>query len=206
MKEVIKFHYNKIINSSALNFFKLKKNEYFLVSFHREENVQYQKLQNLNQILEYLSNTFNYPIIFSTHPRTKKIIKKLGIKFNKKVKLIKPLSFTDYNNLQLNSYLTLSDSGTISEEASILKFNALNLRENHERHEAMEEAVVMMIGTDMRLLKNSLKIFSNKKMISKFSNFPNKVFDYDIENVSYKIPRIIISYINYVKTNIWKQY
>ena len=143
------------------------------------------------------------PIIFSAHPRTRKMIESKKIKLNNKIVITKPLGFIDYNSLQINSKTVLSDSGTISEESSILNFPALNIREAHERPEAMEEAFVMMVGLNCDRIVQGISILENQK--NEKRELLRKVYDYSMPNVSEKIIRIIISYTDYVKRVVWNQ-
>ena len=153
--------------------------------------------------LNLIAEEFNFPVIVSTHPRTRKMIDKSKINTNSKIKFLKPLGFNDYNNLQMNSYAVLSDSGTISEESSILNFKALNIREAHERPEAMEEASVMMVGLNSeRILQGIYHLDNQKTGNERNFNIPS---DYKKNNVSEKVTRIIISYIDYVNHNVWKK-
>jgi len=204
MFEVIKKHKSKIQKSKILNKLKLKKQKYILVSCHREENVD--NLKNFKKLIEslnYLSETYKFPIIFSTHPRTRKIIKKRKPNLNKLIKLIEPLGFTDYNNLQINSFVVLSDSGTISEESSILNFRALNIRESHERPEAMEESTVILSGLDYNRISQGIESIKDQEIGDKRNI--SLVSDYNVPNVSIKIERIILSYINYVNRVVWQK-
>ena len=202
MKEVLDYYKEKILKSKILNKLNLEKNEYYLVSIHREENVDCEEnLTKINKILNKLSQTYKLPVIFSTHPRTKERIKNL--KFDKNIKFIKPLSFTEYNSLQINSKVVISDSGTISEESSILNFNAINLRETHERPEAMEEASIILSGLNEERFFQALDIvISNKQENSQRLKL---VQDYNVDNVSEKILRIIISYTDYINNFTWKK-
>lgn len=201
MKEVISSKLNDVENSDILNRLFLEKNEYFLVSTHREENINNIKnFTNLIETLNYIGEEFKKPVIISAHPRTQKMINDQNIKFNKFVKIIKPVGFNDYISLQMNSRAVLSDSGTISEESSILKFNALNIREAHERPEAMEEASVMMVGMDKIRVMQGLKVLEKQE-----KNTLNIVKDYSYENVSEKVLRIIISYTSFIKRTVWKE-
>ena len=200
MYEVIRHNENKIQASTILDNLKLEKQKYFVVSAHREENIENPKsLKIFIDSLDKIINIYGFKIIFSTHPRTKKAIKKNKLKINNKISLIKPLCFTDYINLQQNSLVTLSDSGTISEESSILNFKALNIREAHERPEAMEEASVPLVGfsTD-RILQGIEHLLSSKTKT-------NIVSDYSMPNVSEKVVRIILSYTYYVNRVVWKK-
>jgi len=204
MFEVIKKHKSKIAKSKILNKLKLKKQKYILVSCHREENVD--NLKNFKKLIEslnHLAEKYKYPIIFSTHPRTKKIIKKRNPNLNKLIKLIDPQGFIDYNNLQINSFVVLSDSGTISEESSILNFRALNIRESHERPEAMEESSVILTGLDYKRVLQGIGSVKNQETGNKRNI--SLVSDYNIPNVSIKIERIILSYINYVNRVVWQK-
>ena len=201
MLEVINFYSDKINNSNILQKFSLKKNNYFLVSCHREENINDDiNFSGFINTLERLATDYGLHILVSTHPRTKKQIDKKNIKLNKLVNLIKPLGFFDYIFLQMNAKVVLSDSGTISEEASILNFAAINIRENHERPEAMEEASLIMTGFNYERISQSINLLENQKKDSlKF----RVVFDYNINNVSKKVVRIIHSYLDFVNKNTW---
>ena len=204
MFEVIKKHKVKITKSKILNKLKLKKQKYILVSCHREENVD--NLKNFKKLIEtlnHLAEKYKFPIIFSAHPRTKKIIQKRKPKLNKLIKLIQPQGFIDYNNLQINSFVVLSDSGTISEESSILNFRALNIRESHERPEAMEESSVILTGLDYKRVLQGIGSVKNQETGNKRNI--SLVSDYNIPNVSIKVERIILSYINYVNRVVWQK-
>ena len=173
------------------------KGRYFVVSAHREENIAEERhFLNLVECLNEIANEYKLPIIVSTHPRTRKMIEKKGVKFNKLVKLMKPMGLTEYLALQLNAKAVLSDSGTISEESSILGFKALNLREAHERPEAMEEAAVMMVGQNKERILQALKHLDVAKPC-------RKVYDYSMPDVSEKVVRIIVSYADYIKRRVW---
>ena len=204
MMEVLNFYKNKIENSSILTDLNLKKQSYFVASFHREENIDSKNFQKIIEILNSLSEIYKLPIIVSTHPRTKNKLKENKYKLNKKIRLLKPQSFTDYINLQMNSKTVLSDSGTINEESSILNFPALNLREAHERPEAMEEASVMMTGVNSNRVAQAMEILSSERKNT--DRILNLVNDYNVINVSEKIIRIIISYTDYVNRKTWKKY
>tara|TARA_B100000963_G_C22531866_1_gene627981 strand:- start:74 stop:1204 length:1131 start_codon:yes stop_codon:yes gene_type:complete len=201
MKEVINQNIQKINSSEILKKLNLKKDGYFSVSFHREENIESKNLIQFIEVLNSISKKYGLPIIFSTHPRTKKRLSDLKITFNKLIHLIKPINFSDYNFLQINSLVSLSDSGTISEESSLLKFRAINLRDSHERPEAMEETSVIMTGTNLERIIQSIDLIKNQKM----DNILNDVVDYSPDNVSIKVERIILSYTDYVNKMIWKK-
>lgn len=199
MYEVLNSRHESIENSDILTKLKLEENNYFVVSAHREENINSEKnFNDLVKSLNAIAEKYNIPIIVSTHPRTKLIIEKNNIVFHKKIQLIKPLGFNDYNQLQINSKVVLSDSGTISEEASILGFKALNIREAHERPEAMEETSVMMVGLSKERILQGLRVLSTQNRETLL-----RVKDYTSPNVSEKIIRIILSYTNYVNRVVW---
>ena len=203
--EVLEHYRNKINKSNILKTLKIEKQNYFLVSAHREENIDSEiNFSKLIKILNKISRTYNKPVIVSTHPRTQKRINKLNVKLHNKINLIKPLSFTDYNKLQINAHAVLSDSGTINEESSILNFPALNIREAHERPEAMEEGAVMMVGLEVERVVQALSLLNTQKRGKERSL--DIVEDYNVFNVSDKIIRIIYSYADYVNRNVWKCY
>ena len=205
MFEVLNYYKDKIDGSNILEELNLKQGKYFLVSSHREENIDSERnFKNLCNVLNVIAETYDLPVIVSTHPRTKKKIDSVNIKFHKHIQFLKPLGFTDYNKLQLLSKTTLSDSGTINEESSILKFPALNLREAHERPEAMEEANVMMVGLNSTRVLQALKVLEEQSNSNKA--ILRDVADYTIPNVSSKIIRIMHSYKDYVQQNTWKNF
>jgi len=199
--EVIEKYKHKIESSNILKKLKLKKEQYFLVSAHREENINSSNFINLVESLNLIAVTYKLPIIISTHPRTRNKINDTGVKFNKLIQLMKPMGFHDYNHLQKYSKAVMSDSGTISEESSIMNFPALNIREAHERPEAMEEASVMMVGLNPDRILQGLRIILNQKRGMERTVFP--VADYSKSNVSEKVLRIIVSYTDYIKRNVW---
>ena len=203
MLEVLNFYNKKIASSKILDELGIKKNNYFVVSIHREENINSKNFLKIAEILNILEKKYNIPIIVSTHPRTRNKIKELNYKFEEKIRFLKPLSYSNYVNLQINSKAVLSDSGTINEESSILNFPALNIREAHERPEAMEEASVMMTGVSLERIIQAIDILSFQKR--GYDRTLKLVQDYDINNVSEKILRIIHSYTDYIKKNIWKE-
>ena len=199
MYEVIKSKLDDINNSDVLNKLNLEKGKYFVVSAHREENINSEtNFMNLVESLNAIADKYNFPVIVSTHPRTRKMIEEKGVKFNPLVNLLKPLGFNDYVKLQIESKAVLSDSGTISEESSILKFRALNLREAHERPEAMEEASVMMVGLKKERILQGLEILETQE-----KDTLREVYDYSMPNVSDKVLRIILSYTDYINRNVW---
>ncbi len=202
MREVLNFYDKKIKNSKILRKLNLKKNNFYLVSAHREENIDNdQMFSNFIDILNYLSKYSKHEIIVSTHPRTKKKIDKSNYKLDKKINFLKPLSFSDYNKLQLNAKVVLSDSGTISEESSILNFPALNIRETHERPEAMEEASVMLVGLNKDRIIQALSILDHQR--SGIKRDLDLVKDYSSTNISKKVSRIILSHIDFVNKKTW---
>jgi UDP-N-acetyl-L-fucosamine synthase len=202
MFEVLNFYKESIEKSDVLTELELIKGNYFVISAHREENINSERLfLNLVDILNNLAELNNMPIIVSTHPRTRKMIESKQVKFHPLVKLMKPLSFSAYNKLQKNAFAVLSDSGTISEESSILDFPALNIREAHERPEAMEEASVMMVGMNKERILQALEIL--KTQISGKQRTLRPVDDYSMPNVSDKVVRIILSYTDYIKRVVW---
>lgn len=204
MKEILDFYKDKIESSDILKKLNLKPEKYFLVSAHREENVDSkQKLKQMITMLDDLSKEYKLPIIFSTHPRTKERLKSLKFKMSNKIKFMKPFAFTDYIYLQMNSKCVLSDSGTITEESSILKFPALNLRDAHERPEGFEEAAVIMTGINKDRVFQSLRILESD-IQSNFSSMKT-VNDYNIDNVSEKVVKIIQSYIDHVNEFVWRK-
>jgi len=183
----------------------LKHRNYFVVSAHRQENIESEKnFKDLVRTLNGMSTKYKLPIIVSTHPRTKKMIAKTKVKLNKNVKLIKPLGFMDYVYLQKNAKVTLSDSGTINEESSILNFPALNIREAHERPEGMEEGAVMMVGLNFERIQQAINILKSQTYGDERAL--NIVSDYNISNVSQKVVRILHSYTDYVQRVVWKKY
>lgn len=205
MNEVLGHYRAKIEASDVLDRLALKAHEFFVVSAHREENIDSDRnFGNLVQILNQVAETYDMPVIVSTHPRTQKRVDAMGAQFHPKVQLLKPLGFSDYNKLQLMAKTVLSDSGTINEESSILNFPALNLREAHERPEGMEEAAVMMTGLSVERVMQGLAILESQPRGEQ--RLLRQVADYSMPNVSDKVLRIIHSYTDYVNRVIWKKY
>lgn len=205
MYEVLAHYRPKIDKSTVLKKLGLTKHRYFVISAHREENIDTKKnFKNLVETINQLAAQHGMPVIVSTHPRTRKRIEAEGITFHKLVKLMKPLGFSDYVRLQRDAAATLSDSGTITEESSILNFPALNIRQAHERPEGMEEGAVMMVGLEPDTVLNALAIILKQPRGDHRLLLP--VGDYTVPNVSDKMVRIIHSYTDYVRRVVWKQY
>lgn len=204
MYEVLHQYLPKVEKSTILETLGLKKGEYFVVSAHREENIASEKnFFNLVEVLNTVAAKFGFPVIVSCHPRTRKMIEKHNVQFHEQVRLMKPMGLSDYLALQVNSKTVLSDSGTISEESSILNFRALNIREAHERPEAMEEASVMMVGLNPERVMQGLVQLQYQKIGSERNFRP--VADYSMPNVSDKVVRIILSYTDYIKRVVWSE-
>ena len=175
-----------------------------MVSIHREENINSKNFFKISEILNTIANKYNIPIIFSTHPRTRKKIEESKYNFSNHIRFLRPQNLSNYLKLQINAKTVLSDSGTINEESSILNFPALNIREAHERPEAMEETSVMMTGINCERIIQCLEILSMQEKDG--SRNIKLVNDYNVENFSEKILRIIMSYTDYTKKNVWKEY
>jgi len=204
MFEVLNHYLPSIESSDVLERLGLEEGKFFVVSSHREENINSEKnFQGLMDSLNLIAEKYNYPIIVSTHPRTRNMIDKKNIKMHENVQFLKPLGFNDYNALQMRSFAVLSDSGTISEESSTLNFRALNIRDAHERPEAMEEASVMMVGLNPERIMQGLVQLQYQKT-GKERNF-RPVADYSMPNVSDKMVRIILSYTDYIKRTVWRE-
>lgn len=204
MFEVLNYYLPNIQSSDVLERLGLKEGQFFVVSSHREENINNEKnFQGLMDSLNLIAEKYDYPIIVSTHPRTRNMIEKKNIQMHKNVQFLKPLGFNDYNALQMKSFAVLSDSGTISEESSVLNFRALNIRDAHERPEAMEETSVMMVGLSPERIMQGLVQLQYQK-IGAERNF-RPVADYSMPNVSEKMVRIILSYTDYVKRVVWRE-
>lgn len=199
MFEVLTNKLADIDSSNILEQLKLKKNQYFLVSAHRDENINSNNFLDLVETLNTIAKTYKLPIILSAHPRTRNMIKEKKVDFDPLVQVLKPLGFIDYNKLQINAKTVLSDSGTISEESSILNFKALNIRQAHERPEAMEEASVMMVGLKKERILQALTVLEQSTKVHR------TVYDYTMPNVSDKVLEIIVSYIDYVNRIVWSK-
>ena len=205
MFEVLNTYREGIENSDVLTRLKLKEFEFFVVSAHREENIDSDKnFLNLVESLNAIAETYQMPVIVSTHPRTQKRIDTMKVELHPLIELLKPLGFKDYNKLQVSAKAVLSDSGTINEESSILNFPALNIREAHERPEGMEEAAVIMTGLQKERIMQSLSIID--KQPRGVQRLIRQVDDYSMPNVSDKVVRIIHSYTDYVNRVVWKKY
>ena len=201
MFEVLHSRKEDIQKSDIIQRLGLEKGKYFVVSAHREENISSENnFMNLVDSLNTIAEKYQLPIIVSTHPRTMKMIEAKGIEFHQLVQTMKPMGFNDYNKLQLNAKAVLSDSGTISEEASTLNFRALNIRQAHERPEAMEETSVMMVGLEKERILQGLEVLETQD-----KDTLRKVSDYSMPNVSEKVLRIILSYTDYVNRVVWQK-
>ena len=205
MNEVLNYYLKDIKGSDVLDRLHLEKEKFFVVSAHREENIDSDfNFDKLILILNTIANKFDMPVIVSTHPRTQKRIDSSGALLHDNIQLLKPLGFNDYNKLQTSAKAVLSDSGTISEESSILNFPALNIREAHERPEGMEEASVMMVGLELDRVLQALSVLEDQSR--GHSRLLRQVADYSMPNVSDKVVRIIHSYTDYVNRMVWKKY
>lgn len=198
MKEVLDKNKENIDSSQVLKQLGLKPKEYFLLSAHREENLDNEK--NFNDLIESIDaicENYKFPVIFSVHPRTQKLIDSRGIKLNKLVRTMKPLGFADYNKLQQNAFCVISDSGTITEESSLLGFPAITVRQAHERPEGMDEGTLIMTGLEKDTMLDSIKVVTSGTM--------GIVKDYDADKVSQKVVRIIMSYTGYINRTVWEK-
>jgi UDP-N-acetylglucosamine 2-epimerase (non-hydrolysing) len=205
MAEVLAHYRESIDRSEVLKTLGLEPGQYFVVSSHREENVDSDaNFTRLVHVLNTVAEQYQLPVIVSTHPRTQKRVEAIGATFHANVRLLKPLGFSDYVNLQRSAKAVLSDSGTISEESSILNFPALNLRETQERHEAFEEGAVMMVGLDVDRVIQGLAVLADQPRGD--ARLLRQVADYSMPNVSDKMVRIIHSYTDYVNRVVWKKY
>lgn len=205
MFEVLAHYREKIDASDIVERLGLTRESFFVVSAHREENIDTSRtFAKLVAVLNGIAEDFGQPVIVSTHPRTRSRIEEEGIRFHEQIRLLKPLGFTDYVKLQVSARAVMSDSGTISEESSILNFPALNLREAHERPEGMEEAAVMMVGLDIDRVRQGLSVLERQPRGN--VRALNRVSDYSVPNVSDKIVRIVHSYTDYVNRIVWRKY
>lgn len=203
MFEILHHYEEKIDNSTILQSLNLAPYKYFVLSAHREENVDDPvRLSKLVDMLHTILEEYEYPIVFSIHPRTEARLLSAGITINPRIIKSKPLSFTDYISLQQQSFCVLSDSGTITEEAAILNFPAINIRETHERQEGMEQAAVVMTGFDSEIVHQAIKVAQRQRVNQELIN---PVYDYVQANTSEKVLRIILSYTNYINRKIWKK-
>ncbi len=205
MFEVLTHYADRIDGSDVLERLELTEREYFVVSAHREENIEDDRaFPRLVEILNRVAETYDRPVIVSTHPRTQKRIDAAGATFHARIRLLKPLGFHDYVRLQKSARAVLSDSGTITEESSILNFPALNIREAHERPEGMEEASVMMVGLNPDRVLQGLALIADQPRGE--HRGLRQVADYSMPNVSEKVVRIIHSYADYVRRVVWREY
>jgi UDP-N-acetylglucosamine 2-epimerase (non-hydrolysing) len=203
MFEVLSHYQASIAASDIITRLNLKEQQYFVVSCHREENVNSnEKFNGFIETLNLISDKYGYPIIVSTHPRTRKMLESKQLQARDNIQFLKPMGFNDYNALQMRSFAVLSDSGTISEESSILNFPALNIREAHERPEAMEETAVMMVGFNRDRIMQGLEQLA---VMNRHERVFRRVEDYSMPNVSEKMVRIIISYVDYIKRTVWSE-
>lgn len=199
MFEVLSHYRHKIDRSGVLERVGLKRGEYFVVSAHREENINSpRQFRNLVNTLNLLASEYKLPVIVSVHPRTRQRIESESVTFPEQIRLMKPLGFSDYVHLMMHARGTLSDSGTITEESSILQFPALNIREAHERPEGMEEGAVLMVGLDADRIMAAMRVLETRTA-------QRMVADYDVSNVSEKVIRIILSYTDYVNRVVWRK-
>lgn len=204
MHEVLHHYLPKIESSTVLTQLKLTERQYIVVSAHREENVD--NLANFSQLVESLNlvaKQHQKRLIFSAHPRTRKKLEALSIELDPLVELVKPMSFSDFVHLQMKSFVVLSDSGTISEESSILNFRAINIRQAHERPEAMEQASVIMAGVAPERISQAIMLVADQAIDAERNFYP--VADYSVPNVSQKVMRIILSYTDYVNRVVWSK-
>lgn len=206
MKEVLEFYRDKIESSDVLARLGLKERDFFIVSTHREENVDSEEnFNNLLGSLNVIAQTYGKRVIVSTHPRTRKKIESLeSVDFHPLIEFMKPLGFFDYICLQKNAFCAISDSGTITEESSILGFPAITIRQAHERPEGMDEGTLIMAGLESQDILDAIKIVTGQWQEKR--DVVHLVKDYDVDNVSQKVVRIIVSYVDYVKRTVWKKY
>ena len=201
MQEVFAMNKDKIAQSNVLERLGLKEKEYFVLSAHREENVDSEKnFINLLNSINKVAEVYKMPIVFSAHPRTRKKIEAMGFKFNDLVKYMKPLGFNDYNKLQQNAFCVISDSGTITEESSLLGFPAITIRQAHERPEGMDEGTLIMSGVEEQGILDAVKVVTDQNVKM------NPVADYQAPHLASKVVRIILSYTDYINRTVWKRY
>lgn len=201
MQEVFAMNKDKIAQSNVLERLGLKEKEYFVLSAHREENVDSEKnFINLLNSINKVAEVYKMPIVFSAHPRTRKKIEAMGFKFNDLVKYMKPLGFNDYNKLQQNAFCVISDSGTITEESSLLGFPAITIRQAHERPEGMDEGTLIMSGVEEQGILDAIKVVTDQNIKM------NPVADYQVPHLASKVVRIILSYTDYINRTVWKRY
>mgnify|MGYP002673119725 FL=1 len=201
MQEVFAMNKDKIAQSDVLERLGLKEKEYFVLSAHREENVDSEKnFINLLNSINKVAEVYKMPIVFSAHPRTRKKIEAMGFKFNDLVKYMKPLGFNDYNKLQQNAFCVISDSGTITEESSLLGFPAITIRQAHERPEGMDEGTLIMSGVEEQGILDAIKVVTDQNVKM------NPVADYQAPHLASKVVRIILSYTDYINRTVWKRY
>ena len=201
MQEVFAMNKEKIAQSNVLERLGLKEKEYFVLSAHREENVDSEKnFINLLNSINKVAEVYKMPIVFSAHPRTRKKIEAMGFKFNDLVKYMKPLGFNDYNKLQQNAFCVISDSGTITEESSLLGFPAITIRQAHERPEGMDEGTLIMSGVEEQGILDAIKVVTDQNVKM------NPVADYQAPHLASKVVRIILSYTDYINRTVWKRY
>ena len=201
MQEVFAMNKDKIAQSNVLERLGLKEKEYFVLSAHREENVDSEKnFINLLNSINKVAEVYKMPIVFSSHPRTRKKIEAMGFKFNDLVKYMKPLGFYDYNKLQQNAFCVISDSGTITEESSLLGFPAITIRQAHERPEGMDEGTLIMSGVEEQGILDAIKVVTDQNVKM------NPVADYQVPHLASKVVRIILSYTDYINRTVWKRY
>ena len=201
MQEVFAMNKDKIAQSNVLERLGLKEKEYFVLSAHREENVDSEKnFINLLNSINKVAEVYKMPIVFSAHPRTRKKIEAMGFKFNDLVKYMKPLGFNDYNKLQQNAFCVISDSGTITEESSLLGFPAITIRQAHERPEGMDEGTLIMSGVEEQGILDAIKVVTDQNVKM------NPVADYQVPHLASKVVRIILCYTDYINRTVWKRY
>lgn len=205
MKEILDFHAQEIIDSAILEILKLEKNKFFIVSAHREENID--SVENFNDLINSLNaiaEKYKFPVIVSTHPRTKIKLESLNrTDLNQLIQFLQPMGFFDYNKMQQNAFCVISDSGTISEESSIMNFPAITIRQAHERPEGMDEGTLIMSGLKRNRILQSIDIVTSQ--FSKENRVTKIVNDYNIDNFSLKVVRAIISYVDFVNRTVWNK-